>query len=114
MWKALYDFQATADGEIALTKGELVEMEQKDDGGTGWCLIKKASGSGWAPTAYLKEEPVTHRAPPPAPAKRAPPAPPKANGSGKASPAIRSSVVPATPVAAGGELIHSSRVSSWM
>lgn len=83
MWKALYDFEATAEGEIALTKGELVEMEQKDDGGTGWCLIKKSSGSGWAPTAYLKEEPVSHRHPPPAPAKRAPPAPPAANGSAR-------------------------------
>lgn len=104
MWKALYDFQATADGEIALTKGELVEMEQKDDGGTGWCLIKKSSGTGWAPTAYLKEEPAAPRVPPPAPAKRAPPAPPKANGSGKASPAIRSTIVAAPPASNNGEL----------
>lgn len=40
---------------------------------SGWCLVKKLDGSasGWAPSAYLKEEPQSRPAPPPAP-----PAPP--------------------------------------
>lgn len=96
LWKALYSFQPSADGEIALDKDQLYEMEQEDQG--GWSLVKSSKGGkpGWVPASYLEKAPAAPRAPPPAPAKRAPPAPPVANGSGKASPASK-------PAAAKGE-----------
>ena len=33
MYKALYDFDTQESGEMALTKGELVEVSQKEDNG---------------------------------------------------------------------------------
>jgi myosin-1 len=66
---------------MALSQGELVEVEQKDNEGTGWCLVKKQGKTGWAPTAYLEEQPLAKAGP----AKRAPPPPPAANGNARHS-----------------------------
>ena len=88
----MYDFATNEAGEMALVKDELVDVEQKDNDGGGWWLVKKNGKTGWAPSNYLKEVPAA-RAPPPAPAKRAPPVPPApVNGStanGRAPPALK-------------------------
>lgn len=78
-YKVLFDFATDQAGEVALTKGELVEVASKDDG--GWWLVKKGANEGWAPSNYLELVPAAKAAPPPpppAPARRAPPAAPSA------------------------------------
>lgn len=49
MYKAVYNFKGQQ-GELDLTKGELVEVKQKDD--NGWWLCARESGGeeGWAPS----------------------------------------------------------------
>jgi myosin-1 len=82
MYKALYDFDSANEGEMGLTKDELVEVTQKDDAG-GWWLVKKGEMEGWAPSTYLElvpPKPKAAPAPPPA-AKRAPPPPAAASAS---------------------------------
>jgi myosin-1 len=94
-YRVLYDFAGQSANEITLRKDDLITVVRKENNGKfatnaltnntnmcflGWCLAKTASGEGWAPTAYLKEE-----APPAAPVIRpiAPPPPPallKVNG----------------------------------
>lgn len=63
----------------------------------GWWLAKTASGEGWAPSAYLKEEeppaPVIRPTPPPPP----PVAAPRANGANGA--AARAKPAPPAPPA---------------
>lgn len=66
MYKALYNFQGQ-EGEMNLTKGELVEVKTKDDNGgsiealcytsavtdrppIGWWLVVKSGQEGWAPS----------------------------------------------------------------
>lgn len=79
MYKALYDFATTNEGEMALNSNELVEVTQKDEGG-GWWLVKKGGVEGWAPSTYLELVPpkpqLAPAVPAPAPFKRQPPAPP--------------------------------------
>ncbi|KAF1975206.1 hypothetical protein BU23DRAFT_459195 [Bimuria novae-zelandiae CBS 107.79] len=104
-YKAIYDFQGQSDGELSLTKNEIILITQKEGNGTtsnsrwrrnanilvGWWLASRLdkSASGWAPSAYL-EEVINKPVPPPAPP--APPARPGANGvRGKPAP-------PAPPV----------------
>lgn len=79
MYKVLYDFETSNEGEMAVSAGEQLEVVTKED--NGWWLVKKAGREGWAPSDYLELVPPTARAPPPAapaPAKRAPPAAPSA------------------------------------
>lgn len=95
MYKALYDFATSNEGEMALVKDEQVEVTQKEESG-GWWLVKKNGVEGWAPSTYLelvppKPKPVA-AAPTPAPAKRAPPPAP---GAGKPTSANATS----TPIA---------------
>jgi myosin I len=94
-YRVLYDFAGQSANEITLRKDDLITVVRKENNGKfatdaltsntnicflGWCLAKTASGEGWAPTSYLKEEaPPAARvirpiAPPP------PPALPKVNG----------------------------------
>jgi myosin-1 len=47
MYKALYNFQGQ-EGEMNLTKGEMVEVKTKDD--NGWWLVVKGGSEGWAPS----------------------------------------------------------------
>lgn len=78
--KALYDFQGTSANELSLTKDEVIIIIRKEE--NGWWLTKKMDTleQGWAPSAYLKEEPT--RPPPPA-VRAVPPPPPPANGMGR-------------------------------
>jgi len=46
MYKALYNF-AGQEGEVALVKGELVEVKEKDE--NGWWMVVKNGQEGWAP-----------------------------------------------------------------
>lgn len=86
--KALYDFQGQSANELSLAKDEVVIIIRKEE--NGWWLTKKLDGKeqGWAPSAYLKEEPMRSAPPPappaPPPAPRAVPAPP-ANGASRAN-----------------------------
>ena len=94
-YKVLFDFATDQAGEVALTKGELVEVASKDDG--GWWLVKKGANEGWAPSNYLELVPAAKPAPPPpAPVRRAPPAAPLA----PAAPATpRAPLAPSIPAA---------------
>ncbi|KAF8684726.1 Myosin Large ATPase [Rhizoctonia solani] len=65
--KVLYDF-AGQPGEMSLTKGEILELVEKDK--DGWTLVKKNGTEGWAPSDYLQIVP-----PKPKPAPAAPPPP---------------------------------------
>lgn len=73
MYRALYNF-AGQEGEMNLTKGDEVEVKEKDD--NGWWMVVKNGAEGWAPSNYLKliEQPAAPPAPPPAPRRQAPPA----------------------------------------
>jgi myosin-1 len=83
MYKVLYEFATDADGEMAISTGEQVEVTSKED--NGWWLVKKNGREGWAPSDYLELIPPVKRAPPaaPAPVKRAPPPAPAAAVSAK-------------------------------
>ncbi|KEZ42413.1 Myosin-1 [Scedosporium apiospermum] len=72
MAKVLYDFSSDKANELSITKGEMIEIIQKEN--NGWWLGKNARGQAWVPSAYVEEQ----VAPPPAPAlaPRAPPPPP--------------------------------------
>ncbi|EIW65911.1 hypothetical protein TREMEDRAFT_70354 [Tremella mesenterica DSM 1558] len=75
MYKVLYNF-AGQEGEMNLTKGEEVEVKEKDD--NGWWMVVKGGSEGWAPSNYLK---LIESAPPPPPppvARRPPPSAPLA------------------------------------
>ncbi|KAG9103459.1 class II myosin [Ceratobasidium sp. 370] len=67
MVKVLYDF-AGQPGEMSLSKGEMLELVEKDK--DGWTLVKKNGADGWAPSNYLEIIP-----PKPKPAPAAPPPP---------------------------------------
>lgn len=67
-YRALYDFATVESGELPLTKGDIVELEDKE--GNGWWLVKKGGAEGWAPADYLELVPETTPKPrPPPPAK---------------------------------------------
>ncbi|KAK5663556.1 hypothetical protein OQA88_3987 [Cercophora sp. LCS_1] len=76
MAKVLYDFAGQRENELTITKGQLVEIMQKEN--NGWWLAKTPSGSAWVPAAYVEEQvsaPVVAPRPPPPP-------PAAANGAG--------------------------------
>ena len=53
---------------MPLTKGDIVELEDKE--GHGWWLVKKNGVEGWSPADYLELVPeATKSRPPPPPAK---------------------------------------------
>ncbi|RMZ04032.1 hypothetical protein D0860_06561 [Hortaea werneckii] len=101
-YKALYDFQGQSSGEMSLTKGEVIEVQQKEN--NGWWLGRRAdhSASGWTPAAYLEEVRQAPPPPPPAPAAASrpppPPTPNRANGGG-APPATKAKPTPPAPPA---------------
>lgn len=79
-YKALFAFEGQP-GEINLTKGDIVELKEKDD--NGWWLVSKNGTEGWAPSNYLELLPPPKAAappPPPPPGRRAPPPAPKPTG----------------------------------
>lgn len=68
--KVLYDFAGTKENELSITKGQIIEIVQKEN--NGWWLAKTPTGGqAWVPAAYVEEQ-----APPPVAAPRAPPPPP--------------------------------------
>lgn len=96
MYKALYNFQGQ-EGEMNLTKGELVEVKTKDD--NGWWLVVKSSQEGWAPSNYLKMVPKT------APRAAAPPPPPPApaaSGGGSMNAGLAPALAQAIHARSGG------------
>jgi myosin-1 len=114
-YRVLYDFAGQSANEVTLRKDDLITVVQKESNGKiltnavnistnmfalGWWLAKTATGQGWAPSAYLKEE-----APPPAPVIRPtapppPPAPPSMNGANGANgTAARAKPTPPAPPA---------------
>lgn len=53
-YKAMYDFPGTNAGELGVSAGEVITVEQ--DSGNGWSLGKNASGkTGWVPTTYIQK-----------------------------------------------------------
>lgn len=50
---ALYPYDAAGDDEVSITQNEEVEVMQEDDG-SGWTLVRGASGEGLVPTSYLQ------------------------------------------------------------
>ncbi|WAR51919.1 hypothetical protein PtB15_1B356 [Puccinia triticina] len=71
LYLAICAFETEEAGEMALVKGDLVEVIQEAD--NGWWLIKKGAAQGWAPSNYLQLEPRPPTAPS-RPAARPPPA----------------------------------------
>ncbi|KAH8835554.1 myosin-1 [Flagelloscypha sp. PMI_526] len=74
MYRAKYAFEGQ-EGEMSLTKDDLVEVLEKDD--NGWWLVKRGALEGWAPHNYLELAPPKPKAaavppPPPRPAKAVP------------------------------------------
>jgi len=61
LYLAICPFETEEEGEIALSKGDLVEVIQEAD--NGWWLIKKGGEQGWAPSNYLQLEPRAPAAP---------------------------------------------------
>lgn len=100
LYKVLYDFETTSEGEMAISVGEQVEVSSKED--NGWWLVKKGGREGWAPSDYLELIPqAPAKRAIPAPVKRAPPAAPVAATSTPAAAVVR-------PVAAKKPAISSS------
>ncbi|KAJ7897177.1 P-loop containing nucleoside triphosphate hydrolase protein [Mycena olivaceomarginata] len=69
MYRAKFDF-AGEEGEMSLTKDDLVELLEQDD--NGWWLVKKGGVQGWAPNNYLELAPAPAAAAPPPPARSRP------------------------------------------
>jgi hypothetical protein len=63
MYKALYDFAASSDGEFTFNGGDVFEIVQKED--NGWWLAKKDGKEAWVPSNYLEEVKVAAPPPPP-------------------------------------------------
>ncbi|GHJ90026.1 hypothetical protein NliqN6_6428 [Naganishia liquefaciens] len=98
MYKAIYNFQGQ-EGELNLTKGEMIDVKQKDDNGWWLCVRESSGEEGWAPSNYLKLVPR------PKPAAAAPPPPPP--------PAARTApLAPALPVAGLAQSARSTPPSS--
>jgi len=97
-YRVLYDFTGQSANEITIKKDDLITILQKEN--NGWWLAKTATGQGWAPSAYLKEE-----APPPPPAapviRPTPPPPPPAASrpNGANGSAVRGKPTPPAPPA---------------
>lgn len=74
-YKAIYPFQSQEAGEIQFEKGDILEIEQKDE--NGWWLARKDGIEGWVPSNYLEEyvPPVVVSTPPPPPPPARRPAP---------------------------------------
>ncbi|CAK5264269.1 unnamed protein product [Mycena citricolor] len=75
MYRAKFDFTGE-EGEMSLTKDDLVELLEKDD--NGWWLVKKGGAQGWAPNNYLELAPAPSVAAPPPPTRRPVPTKPAA------------------------------------
>ncbi|KAJ7293040.1 P-loop containing nucleoside triphosphate hydrolase protein [Mycena rebaudengoi] len=82
LYRAKFDF-AGEEGEMSLTKDDIVELIEQDD--NGWWLVKKDGVQGWTPNNYLEPAPAPAAAAAPPPPPRAKPAPAKA-AVGRASP----------------------------
>ena len=68
MYRAKYAFTGQ-EGEMSLSKDDVVELVEKDD--NGWWLVKKDGIEAWAPSNYLELVPPKPKAapvpPPPSP-----------------------------------------------
>lgn len=71
-YKVLYDFQATDEGEMSVSRGELVLAVDHPDDGSGWTMVETTGAvrrRGFVPTGYVAEQPLSPRksasAPPP-------------------------------------------------
>ncbi|KAJ7610778.1 P-loop containing nucleoside triphosphate hydrolase protein [Roridomyces roridus] len=82
-YRAKFDF-AGEEGEMSLTKDDLVELVEQDD--NGWWLVKKNGVQGWAPNNYLELAPAAAPAAPPPPARRPVPTKPAATTTARATP----------------------------
>ncbi|KAI8458623.1 myosin I [Phakopsora pachyrhizi] len=78
---AIGAFETEEEGEIGLSKGDVVEVIQEEN--NGWWLVKNGNKQGWAPSNYLQlveQKPVSRPAAPPAPSRTgstiSPPQPP--------------------------------------
>ncbi|KAI7360296.1 Myosin-1 [Hortaea werneckii] len=100
-YKALYDFQGQSSGEMSLTKGELIEVQQKENNGK--YTNPYTSYQIELLLTSLQDE-VRQAPPPPPPAPAAasrpppPPTPSRANGGG-APPATKAKPTPPAPPA---------------
>ncbi|KAJ6520123.1 myosin-1 [Mycena sanguinolenta] len=74
-YRAKFDF-AGEEGEMSLTKDDVVELVEQDD--NGWWLVKKGAVQGWAPNNYLELVPAAAAPAPPPPARRPVPSKPAA------------------------------------
>jgi len=92
MYRATYAFEGQ-EGEISLSKGDVVEVVEKED--NGWWLVKKNGREGWTPSSYLELVPPKPKATSshPAPARRPPPSAP-----GATKPAAATSSAPKAPL----------------
>ncbi|KZT30781.1 hypothetical protein NEOLEDRAFT_1186966 [Neolentinus lepideus HHB14362 ss-1] len=92
MYRATYAFEGQ-EGEISLSKGDVVDVVEKED--NGWWLVKKNGQEGWTPSSYLELVPPKPKAASshPAPARRPPPSAP-----GAAKPAAAASSAPKAPL----------------
>ncbi|KAK3336685.1 myosin-1 [Cercophora scortea] len=118
MAKVLYDFAGQKENEMSITKGEVIEIVQKENNGmsspplfdfcppkyeqiltksTGWWLAQTSQGQAWVPAAYVEEQ--VQAPPPPVVAPRPPPPPPLNGGGGGGSDSSRSNTP--TPSLAG-------------
>ena len=99
LYKAKFDFEGQ-EGEMSLTKDDLVEVVEKTD--NGWWLVKKNGTEGWAPNNYLILVPPKPKAtpapppPPPPPTQRRVPAPPQTTTLAVKPPPIKSLVADST------------------
>ncbi|KAF7337503.1 Microfilament motor [Mycena sanguinolenta] len=74
-YRAKFDFTGE-EGEMSLTKDDVVELVEQDD--NGWWLVKKGGVQGWAPNNYLELVPAAAAPAPPPPARRPVPSKPAA------------------------------------
>jgi myosin-1 len=54
--RVLYDFQAMADNEMTIVKGQIIELVRKEYQGWSLAWCEKRQKQGWLPTAYVVEE----------------------------------------------------------
>jgi len=52
--EALYTYDPTGDGEVAMEAGEKMVLIQADQG-DGWCEVESKAGRGVVPSGWVKE-----------------------------------------------------------
>ncbi|KAF7302719.1 Microfilament motor [Mycena chlorophos] len=110
MYRAKFDFTGE-EGEMSLSKDDLVELLEKDD--NGWWLVKKDSMQGWAPNNYLEPAPQAAAAPAPPPPTRRPVPGKPAVGAAAAKPSAVVADASARPVAIPGMATGNGSATPW-